>query len=298
MLWGFWRTRHNTRKQRVFVDQRTSVRGTGRGGQTTHPFVAPPSMSVLSIPTGPPISENKCVRKRKSPCAKGPLMSWCVGSITYDREKGGMTHQWDNEQEFLAWHAAEESNKVIELIVSQVLRSDSLIWREWCVFKCSREFTGGKSMYERTTQSERKIPSKKTGCWCSLVIKKYPHTETILGRYIDEHDHMLGDENLRFTRLSDTTRAIVTDMVYMGVEPKTIVCTINFIFISGLTRQPLSSKNACENHATDLNAIITSRSATSSTSVGSWKTRTSVLMTMTRSRLDYGSRSSSRAVQR
>jgi len=107
-----------------------------------------------------------------------------------------MTHEWDNDQQFLAWLTAEESNKAIELIVSQVLKSDSLIWQEQHVMKCSQEFTGGRKPYVCLTQSGRKIPLKKMGCHCSLIIKRYPHTETILGRYIDEHDHMLGDKNL------------------------------------------------------------------------------------------------------
>ena len=153
-------------------------------------------MSTLSIPTGPPISENRRICKRKSPCAEDLLTTWHIGSITYDRKKAGMTHEWDNDQQFLAWLAAEESNKAIELIVSQVLKSDSLIWQEQRIMKCSQEFMGGRKPYMHLTQSGRKIPSKKTGCRCSLIIKRYPHTETILERYIDEHDHMLGNKNL------------------------------------------------------------------------------------------------------
>ena len=45
--------------------------------------------------------------------------------MTYDCEKGGMTLEWANEGEFLAWLAAEESEKTIELVVSKIKRSDS-----------------------------------------------------------------------------------------------------------------------------------------------------------------------------
>jgi len=183
-------------------------------------------MSALGIPTGPPITENKHayhVRKWKARRAEDPVTTWQRGSITYDREKAGMTREWANEDEFSAWLAAEESKKAIELIVSQVEWSDSQIWRERRMLKCSREYTGGKQDRENVNQWERKIPSKKTGCRCCLTIKRYPHTETILGKYEDQHDHALGDENLRFTRLSDATKELVMQMVHTGVDPKAIV---------------------------------------------------------------------------
>ncbi len=183
-------------------------------------------MSALGIPTGPPITENKHayhIRKQKAHCAKDPVMTWQHGSITYDRKKAGMMQEWANKDKFLAWLAAKESEKAIELIVSQVEWSDSPIWWEWHMLKCSREYMGGKQDCENVNQWERKIPSKKTGCRCCLTIKRYPHTETILGKYEDQHDHALGDENLQFTRLSDATKELVMQMVHTGVDPKAIV---------------------------------------------------------------------------
>ena len=67
------------------------------------------------------------------------------------------------------------------------------------------------------------IPSKKTGCRCHLTIKLYPDTDKILGKYEEQHDHVIGDENLHFTRLSDTTKDLVTDLVHTGVHTKVIV---------------------------------------------------------------------------
>ena len=67
----------------------------------------------------------------------------------------------------------------------------------WC------EYTGGKSDYQnKHGKQERKFPSKKTGCQCRLTIKCYPGTDVILGKYKDEHDHLLSDENLRFLQPS------------------------------------------------------------------------------------------------
>jgi hypothetical protein len=185
-------------------------------------------MPAFEIPTGPAVATNKHgyrVHKRKAREAPQP------GSITYDREKGGMTREWVDADAFLTWLATEEMEKSIELIVSRVERSDSPVWRERRVYQCGREHTGGKRDRPRTTQWERTIPSKKTGCRCRLTIKRYPHTDAILGKYEDQHDHAIGDENLRFTRLSDTTKALVMEMVRTGIDSKAIVRD-NYIFHS------------------------------------------------------------------
>jgi hypothetical protein len=143
-----------------------------------------------------------------------------------------MTLQWDNNDAFLAWVASEESNKTIELVVSKTVRStDSPDWRERSELRCSRGFTGRKSDYQKWHERERKIPSKKTDCECNLTIKRYPDTEVILGKYHDEHNHPLGDDNLRFLRLSDKIRNLVMDMVHIGIESKIIVSHTS-LFIS------------------------------------------------------------------
>ena len=183
-------------------------------------------MPTFDIPTGPAISERSSaynVPREEARRAKRRTMTPKIGSMAYDREKGGMSLEWADEEDFRAWLAAEELEKAIELIVSQIKRSDSPDWRERRVLRCSREFTGGKSKYQKKNEWERKIPSKKTGCQCCLTIKRYPHTETILGRYEDRHDHALGDDNLRFIRLSRKIRNLVMDMVYIGIESKAIV---------------------------------------------------------------------------
>ena len=179
-------------------------------------------MPAFKIPTGPSITKNKLTyrtHKWKAPCAKAPK----CGSITYDREKGGMMREWADADAFLTWLAAEELEKAIELIVSQVERSDSPIWQERRVYQCGREYTGGKHDRQRTTEWERTIPSKKTGCRCCLTIKLYLDTDKILRKYEEQHDHVIGDENLCFTRLSDMTKDLVLDLVRTGVHTKAIV---------------------------------------------------------------------------
>jgi len=179
-------------------------------------------MPTFEIPAGPPVSENTRVAKREAR-PEDPATTTQRGSITYDRTKGGMTCEWDNNTTFLAWHAMEERKKGIELIASELKHSSSLIWQERRVFRCLREHSGGKWDYECTTQSDRKVKSKKTGCQCCLIIKKYPHTEKILGKYNEEHDHMIGDPNLQFTKLSAETKKLVMNMVHLGIDANIII---------------------------------------------------------------------------
>ena len=243
-------------------------------------------MSTFDIPTGPSITENRLtyrVHKRKAPRAEAPER----GSITYDREKGGMEREWVDYDAFLDWLATEETQNSIEFIVSQVERSDSPIWRERRVYRCAREYSGGKHDREKLTEWERTIPSKKTGCRCRLTIKRYPHTDKILGKYEDQHDHAIGDENLRFTRLSDTTKALVMDMVRTGIDSKAIVREI-LLFHSRSNGYP--SKNVCGNHVREGTAITTLRHATSRASVKLCRTGRLGTMRMTRSQLECGSR--------
>jgi hypothetical protein len=183
-------------------------------------------MSTFEIPTGPSITERghtylvseAKVRRGKRAITKPPY-----GSLRYDREKGELPLEWVNEDEFRVWLAAEEQKKTITFIVSVTEESDSPNWRARRTFRCSREFSGGKSDRENTHQWDRKIPSMKTGCQCHLIIKLYPQAETILGKYQDQHDHALGDDNLRFLRLSDNIRNLVMDMIRIGTDPKAIV---------------------------------------------------------------------------
>ena len=190
----------------------------GEDKQILHPTQTP-HMPTFEIPTGSSISKNKltyCIHKQKAPCAKAPKHR----SFTYNHEKGGMTHEWADADMFLTWLTAKELEKAMELIVSQVEQLDSLIWQEWHMYQCTREYIGRKYHdCHRTTKWERIIPSK-TGCWCHLTIKLYPDTDKILKKYEEEHDHAIGNENLHFTRLLDMTKELVTNLVHT----KAIVC--------------------------------------------------------------------------
>ena len=58
------------------------------------------------------------------------------------------------------------------------------------------------------------------------MLKFYWHMEVIFGNYESEHNHLLGDENLRFVRLTDRTKDLAMVMVSMGIDAKTIVSLI------------------------------------------------------------------------
>ena len=139
-------------------------------------------MPTFDIPTGPPVAQRNTTYDNPrvmARCTKCGTTLW-RGSLAYDRKKGGMTHEWKNEDNFRPWLAAEESSNSIELIVSQIRHSDLGTWWERHLFQCSREFTGGKVAYQCKNDWERKIPSKKTGCQCCLTIKLYLQSDTTM----------------------------------------------------------------------------------------------------------------------
>ena len=182
------------------------------GGGTNKQYSFPyPHMPTFDIPTGPAITQGGLAYnalREEARRAKRITMPQ-QGSIAYDCKKAGMTHEWDDHKVFLVWLAAEESAKSIELVVSKTQYSDFPEWRERRMLQCSREFTGGKSDYQNKFQQERKIPSKKNRCQCHLMIKCYLQMDVILGKYKDEHDHPLGDDNLQFLRLSGKIRNMI-----------------------------------------------------------------------------------------
>ena len=170
-------------------------------------------MPTFKIAVRPPIAEN--LRMYWTPGASKRLDEDLATSLRYssilnDQKCGKMMREWSNEESFLAWLATKELEHSIELIVSNIACSNLPLWQERRIMKCLREYTGGKpdqhSGASALEEWNRKILSKKTGCWCCLTLKFYWHMEIILGNYKSEHDHSLRDENLWFMRLTDRTR--------------------------------------------------------------------------------------------
>jgi hypothetical protein len=150
--------------------------------------------SVADAHNDPVIEETPATSKRR-------------GSFNYDRGMGGYGMEWSNIDEFDAWHRSEELANSIELIASSTVHGGTL-WTRKRIYVCSRQRSGGPSKYQKKhPERHRKLESKKTGCRCRVVIKQYPHTETILGRYTNKHDHEIGEANAAYTRLSRSRNA-------------------------------------------------------------------------------------------
>ncbi|KAI0040579.1 hypothetical protein FA95DRAFT_1502627 [Auriscalpium vulgare] len=126
--------------------------------------------------------------------------------------------------EFDQWRQDEERAQVIELRKVKTQQGDGTLWLEKVTFICSRQGTGGKSRYvKKFPDRERKQDSKRTGCSCTLIIKTYPHTGVICGRYQREHNHPVGAKNLTFTHLSNHARVTIADMLRRKIRPDDIV---------------------------------------------------------------------------
>ena len=220
------------------------------------PLPDTPTMATFHIPTGPPITKRGVLMPEVNVGHSKRPPKLRYGSLTYDLQKGDMM-QWPNEDKFLAWLAAEELRDSIKLIVSRTEELDSPNWRARRVFRCSREPSGGKTNQVKKHNRDRKIPSKKTGCKYQLTIKLYPNTEMILGKYEGEHNHPIGNENLRFLRLSSRVRDLVKDMVHTRMGCQAILSAIQLLFAEPTEFQMKRVRES--NNRTDRDYYITMR---------------------------------------
>jgi hypothetical protein len=155
--------------------------------------------------------------------AESPSTSRNKGSLNWDREKGRYTLEWANLAEFEIWRREEERIYAIEFIAS-TSRAGGVLWSGRQLFVCGREMSGGRKPYEKKNpQRECKIGTKKSGCGSRIIIKLYPHTSTILGRYVTEHDHEIGSANIAYTRLSGAARERIKTMLSQKIDRNEIV---------------------------------------------------------------------------
>ena len=153
------------------------------------------------------------------------------GGIAHDRENQRPTHEWNSLEEFFAWRTNEELEHGIELRLSSSKRRATTtdsdgppLWHEKRTYSCSRQGTGGKTKYVRKCMDRvTKRPSKRTGCRCKVRIKTYQTVSTVLGWYEPEHDHATGVANLMYTRLRDSTRVYVLNLLRTKMSPKEVV---------------------------------------------------------------------------
>ncbi|KAJ7470045.1 hypothetical protein B0H11DRAFT_1634302, partial [Mycena galericulata] len=125
--------------------------------------------------------------------------------------------------EFDTWLAEEQRAHGIELHLVNTYPGLPEFERQ-LRYVCSRGGTGGIKPYvKRHPEWNRKIETKRTQCKCRLLVKQYPGISTVLGDYRDEHDHALGNANLRFTQIPKETREYIATLLRMKLEPDHIV---------------------------------------------------------------------------
>ena len=89
--------------------------------------------------------------------------------------------RWANIAKFDAWCWTEELAYSIEFITAQVTNG-KVLYLEKRDYVCSHQASGGEVPYQKKHPDQQcKIGSKKSGCACQITIKRYHHTEMILG---------------------------------------------------------------------------------------------------------------------
>jgi len=149
------------------------------------------------------------------------------GNFVSDSQSGRYNKSWNSWEEFLSFLNQEQAVNSIELRrVSSTTGAECYLER--IVYVCARYGTGGNKDYDKKhPEWSRKVPTKATDCPCSLKVKKYHDTSIILGKYHGNHNHPLGVDNLRFTRISDATRDWIAGMVRMKVKSDHIVSCVH-----------------------------------------------------------------------
>ena len=154
-----------------------------------------------------------------------PATSTKKGSFDYDRIYG-YPHEWPDMDAFQKWCHSEQRAHTIEIKIAKVEHAKTLgrsLWTTKHVYRCARYRIGQKSDQQKLPKRKRKILRKGTGCRYQIVIKCYPHTPVVLGRYITDHNHDLGSGNMLYTRLSDGVREQIKSLLTCRVDTREIV---------------------------------------------------------------------------
>jgi len=155
--------------------------------------------------------------------AETPATSTRRGSFNYDQERGKYPMEWSDLTAFNTWCQEEELRYSIELILS-VVKCGGPLWTERRVYVCSHQMSGGQKKYKKKNPGwHRKINLKKTSCHCCIAIKLYPHTDTILGNYMNMHDHEIGSTNIAYMRMSGIAWEQIRSMLVQRVDHKEII---------------------------------------------------------------------------
>jgi hypothetical protein len=147
------------------------------------------------------------------------------GSFGRDIATGNYPLRWDSWAQFQTWLRSEARSKSIELVRKNIRTAAAgLGWLERHEFVCARQGSGGSTQVaSKGLDRKRTIPNKRVGCPCRLTVKTYPNTVEVLGMYTETHSHEIGNENIKFTRISVETKAWIAHLLSLGVENQAIV---------------------------------------------------------------------------
>lgn len=144
------------------------------------------------------------------------------------------TLSWNSAQDMQMWLKHEQESSFVELRLKERkvnVLAEPRGWKEKYYYVCARQGTGGDKLYvKKFPDRDRKIPTKRTGCNCSLQVRYYPNTSRVLGKYVTNHSHPIGSENARYTRLSLETQTRIAEMIRMGITQDKIVSSAYTIY--------------------------------------------------------------------
>jgi hypothetical protein len=154
----------------------------------------------------------------------GPTRQRDLHGFDQEWKKGKYSLCWESWSDFDAWRCQEQQSKSIEFVRKNVRSAGPGIgWKQRHEYVCGRQGAGGEDNYVPKCDRKRNLEPKRIKCPCRLLVKTYPDTTKILGKYIQEHSHPIGRENVKFTRLSLGTKARIIEMLQMGVDSHRIV---------------------------------------------------------------------------
>lgn len=123
-------------------------------------------------------------------------------NIKYSDYESELHSGWYNHKSWWAFEwfwEQEEDSLLIELWKVQTL-TGGLLYKERMWYVCSHAGTSRQKDYKKNLQWNWKVNGKFTDCKCSLVVKIYHGTETVLGKYQLDHNHPIGAENVKYMR--------------------------------------------------------------------------------------------------
>lgn len=156
-----------------------------------------------------------------------------TGDYENDLHSGKFNKSWDSLSMMHAWIHAEEEAVVMDLRLK--MRQEHTAgargaWIHRYYYCCTRQGTGGLSKYvKKHPEWNQKQGSRRTGCACQLLVKSYPNTPRLLGQYVPEHSHPIGEANAQYTMLAKSTRIEITESLRAGVSVERVVCHSSLI---------------------------------------------------------------------